>query len=291
MGLTNSDSKLLFYSKSVGVSFESTLTLGRLTRYFSKERIAELQKKYTDKRTAAAMDFASEYSDELFKVLEAKEYTTMDHSAYEGATLIHDLNEPVSSSQHNRYSCVLDSGTLEHVFNFPMAIQNCMKMLKVGGHFIGITPCNNLMGHGFFQFSPELYYRVFSEQNGFKVKIMFVAPLNSEQDWYKVADPAQVKGRVTLCNSIPITLMVIAEKIANVEPFKKSPMQSDYSVAWAYHEQERATRSKWKIIVLKIFPHSMIEAMLSVINFFKRKRVKDPLLGAIDPSYFEKVVI
>ena len=67
----------------------------------------------------------------------------------------------------NKYTLVIDGGCLEHIFNFPVAIKNCMEMLQEGGHFIGITPANNLMGHGFYQFSPELYFRIFSKENGF----------------------------------------------------------------------------------------------------------------------------
>ena len=40
-------------------------------------------------------------------------------------------------------------------------------MLTVGGSIFVNTPANNMMGHGFYQFSPELMYRIFAEANGF----------------------------------------------------------------------------------------------------------------------------
>ena len=49
-----------------------------------------------------------------------------------------------------------------------------MEMVKRGGHFIGVTTLNNFCGHGFYQFSPELYYRVFAPGNGFEVVKMYV---------------------------------------------------------------------------------------------------------------------
>ena len=65
------------------------------------------------------------------------------------------MNTPIYGSLKNRFSALLDAGTIEHVFNFPQAIRNCMEMVKVGGHFIQVTVANNFIGHGFYQFSPE----------------------------------------------------------------------------------------------------------------------------------------
>src|SRR5438477_418150 len=79
----------------------------------------------------------------------------------------HDMNEPIPDKFKETYTAVLDGGSLEHVFNFPVAIKNCMEMVKVGGHYLAITPANNFFGHGFYQFSPELYFTVLSKENGF----------------------------------------------------------------------------------------------------------------------------
>ena len=84
---------------------------------------------------------------------------------------------------------MLDSGSLEHVFNFPIAIANCMALTEVGGHFVAITPANNWCGHGFYQFSPELFYRVLCAENGFRVERMIVAEC-PDGTWLEVADPA-----------------------------------------------------------------------------------------------------
>ena len=78
------------------------------------------------------------------------------------------MNLPIGDDLKRKFSVVIDGGTLEHVFNFPVAIKNCMQMLDVGGHFFVHTMANNFMGHGFYQFSPELFYRVFSPENGFR---------------------------------------------------------------------------------------------------------------------------
>ena len=71
---------------------------------------------------------------------EPKAFQTFDASDYESATYIQDLNLPVKSELHLKFSTLIDLGTLEHVFNFPQAIKNCMELVEVGGDFISVTP-------------------------------------------------------------------------------------------------------------------------------------------------------
>jgi hypothetical protein len=157
----------------------------------------------------------------------------MDVSNYESATILHDMNNPVPENLKNSYKTLIDSGTLEHVFNFPIAIKNCMEMLEVGGHYIGITPCNNFLGHCFYQFSPELYYRVFSKENGFEVKKMYFFIDDRGTSFYEVKDPAVVRERVILNNAYPSFLMVVATKVSMEPIFSTTPQQSDYeNIIW-----------------------------------------------------------
>ena len=78
----------------------------------------------------------------------------MDASDYEGCSIVHDLNNPLPEHLVGRYSLVLDSGTLEHVFDFPTALRNSLAAVRTGGHFVTIAPGNNQFGHGFYQFGP-----------------------------------------------------------------------------------------------------------------------------------------
>src|SRR4029077_10267153 len=103
------------------------------------------------------------YADDFWnEFLDAESVETLDYSTYEGASIVHDLNSPVPASLHGRFDAVIEAGSLEHIFNFPMAIRNLMRMTKVGGWVFITTVANNLCGHGFYQFSPELIYRIFS---------------------------------------------------------------------------------------------------------------------------------
>jgi methyltransferase family protein len=64
----------------------------------------------------------------------------MDASGFEGSSIQHDLNQPIPPSLSARFTLVLDSGTLEHVFDVPQALRNCMEIVAPGGHLIAIAP-------------------------------------------------------------------------------------------------------------------------------------------------------
>ena len=110
---------------------------------------------------------------------------------------------PLPDDLRGRFSAVVDCGTLEHVFQFVQALKNCMEMVALGGHFIQVSNGNNFMGHGFWQISPELIYRVFSPSNGFHVETVLLHEVVPGGGWYFVSDPDQVRSRVQLCNSRP----------------------------------------------------------------------------------------
>ena len=97
-------------------------------------------------------------------------------SSYQNASVLHDMNVPIPATLCERFSTVIDGASLEHVFNFPCAVANCiLQMVRVDGHFLGINPANNMVrGHGFYQLSPELYFRVFQPNNGFRMERVIV---------------------------------------------------------------------------------------------------------------------
>ena len=143
------------------------------------------------------------------------------------------MNRPIPADWKEAYDVVCDVGTLEHVFNFPVAIRNCMEMVKRGGYFFAQTPANNYLGHGFYQFSPELFFRVLSAQNGFKVEHCVAVEQGPRKRWFSVSDPEAIRARVTLINAAPVILFVWAKRVEVKPLFLATPQQSDYAVAWA----------------------------------------------------------
>ena len=234
MGLDAHGTKFLLYARKCGVSFAETAMLGRQTMLIDadllRRNLAEFGFNPSKEETVKLL--GDGFAEPFLELLGARQVVSFDASDFEKSSIVHDFNEPISDRFKDKFSVVLDGGTLEHVFNFPTAVKNCMEMVREGGHFLGLSPANNHMGHGFYQFSPELYYRVFSEQNGFRVEKILIYEESIESEWFEVADPDTVKNRVILINDQPSLMMIIAKKIKTVEIFKTFPQQSDYVTRW-----------------------------------------------------------
>lgn len=173
------------------------------------------------------------FADDLLKTLGADSVDSFDYSDYEGATYTHDFNTPVGEEHKDQYDFLIDGGTLEHVFQFPTALKSCMEMLRVGGVYFGVSPANNEMGHGFYQFSPEIYFRAFSKENGFKIDDVFLYEGRESKSWYRVTDPDHARKRAEKVNTHSTYLLVRATKIEKTEIFRTPPLQPDYVSTWA----------------------------------------------------------
>jgi SAM-dependent methyltransferase len=157
------------------------------------------------------------------------------------------LNQPIPRDWHQRFDIVFDGGTLEHVFNLPAAFASCMQLVKPGGRFLAVTVANNWCGHGFYQFSPELFFRVFTRDNGFSIVELYVGDADGRRH-YAVADPAVVRSRVEFWTSDPVYLLVHARRDTVVDPFATIPNQADYERDWAGTREQQAAprRAAWK---------------------------------------------
>jgi len=236
MGLDFNGTRFLLYAQRLGVKYENTIMIGRqsldLTKSELEDNLQAFGYSIEPKSLNDIYNKGMGYAELLFSYLGAKNIHSLDASAYERATNIHDMNQPIPSEYMEKYSVVLDGGSIEHIFNFPTAIKNCMEMLMVGGHYLGITPANNFMGHGFYQFSPELYFSVFTQHNGFELVSLVTFEDRPGSTWYLVKSPKEVKNRVLLVNDQPVYLLVVAKKIAKVNIFDTIPQQSDYLSVW-----------------------------------------------------------
>ncbi len=273
--------------------------LGRQVMYVThKEFLSQLNYFNLAPLKRIDVDFDT-YAEPIFKTLGAEKIDSLDYSDFEGASIIADLNQPISNSYYEKYSMVFDGGTLEHVFNFPQAIKNCMNMVEVGGHFVSITPANNQCGHGFYQFSPELFFSVFSEQHGFKTELIAVGAENSNgeiTEWYEIVEPKKVKKRITITNSTPTFLMVMAKKIHSTNGILLSPIQSDYELVWQVYDSLKNDKPLKDEYPLLHYYRKYMPSVLKEIVRNKLRKSSEPKgvkgdLGKIDPSFFKKIDI
>jgi len=231
VGLDTPSIKFLCAAKSLGVDFARTVMIGRQAFFPKRDGLSSVLEVLKPGCPPDPL-FVGGYSESFFKLLGAETVDSIDLSDFEGATLLHDMNQPLPAALRGRFTAVHDGGTLEHIFNIPQALRNCMELVSVGGHFTQVNAANNFMGHGFWQLSPELLFRVFSPENGFEITTMLLHEVTPTGGWYEVQDPNKAQSRVELCNSVPTYILTVARKIADVTIFALPPQQSDYQVLW-----------------------------------------------------------
>lgn len=246
MGVDISAAQFLLGEQKRGVSFARTLTLGRQHLYMTPGELRQACPECIGPDPAASCQ-------NLFSRLGAQVIDAIDASPYEGANIVHDMNNPLVVPRDQRWSCVFDGGSLEHIFNFPQAIKSCLEVTKVGGHFISITPWSGWSGHGFYQFCPELFYRILSEDNGFKVERML---FRNGKRWYHVRDPKLLGHRVELQSSERRLLYISARRTEERPIFASPPQQSDYAAAWTgtHGLPETSSVTRWATALASLLP-------------------------------------
>jgi len=162
----------------------------------------------------------------LMQEMGAEIVASYDFSDYEGATHIADMNKPLE--RVTQYETVIDCGTLEHIFNVPQALKNVSSLCKTGGQIVHVLPANNFCGHGFWQFSSELFFSLYATKNGYRETQVFLADVRNDHLWYEVVPPTE--GRVNVTSTGPVYVM--CRTVKQSEPAHGDIQQSDYVQRW-----------------------------------------------------------
>lgn len=124
----------------------------------------------------------------LFRMLGYDTVESLDYYAAEGPTHVHDLNHPVPEALRERFDLVYDGGTTEHCFSVPECLSNAVRLARNGGRIIHHLPLNNWVDHGFYQFSPGLFFD-FYEANGFDELSLWVHFMKGRKESFISFDP------------------------------------------------------------------------------------------------------
>ena len=126
------------------------LLLGRQTMQFTPQHVGDMIRavglvpaalpdddSVIDRQTRGRSRFIRD--DAFFRLLGVPEIRALDHSGYEGAEIIHDLNRPIPAYLENTADFILDGSTLDNLFSPSMAIQSVARMLRPGGRFLSVN--------------------------------------------------------------------------------------------------------------------------------------------------------
>jgi hypothetical protein len=287
MGLNVNNLRFLLLAHARGVVFGNVLMIGRQSLTVTARDVRQLlglpisNDVKTDLRHLRLGPGV--YAEQFFELMGATRVHSMDKAAYEGATVLHDLNMPVPEAVHRAYDLIVDGGSIEHVFNVPMAFTNYMKMLRVGGHYVCNTAINNYSGHGFYQLSPELFFAAFSPENGFLVLEACMYEENGKNHWYRLRPPSDARRRLTFQNDVPAHILVLARKTAEATVFADPPQQRMYAAAWANPEAAVAYGTRGiKAVVLRSLDHLPARIKWLVLNTWNtRNRFRKDLFTPV----------
>lgn len=164
--------------------------------------------------------------DGLYQAFGASSVQCIEPTGYNGAGIVHDLNDPTPPSLHQRFDFIFDGGALDHIFNVPAALANQMAMLKVGGRISAALPANNWLGHGFYQFGPDLPLSIFSAENGFRLNAVFYSTVHHNDLTLVNGGGGRGNLEIGSIGANP-SLFYIATKVAHVVPFRYWPRQNN----------------------------------------------------------------
>ena len=251
MGLDYNGVRLMAYTKTLDPKLNSIAMLGRQSLNTNTAEIRkvfeEFKIPFKQRDLQKIIDDGGGYCEPLFKHMGFSCIESFDFSNYETPTHVHDFNKPISQEFDKRYDLVIDGGSLEHIFNFPTALRNSMQMVKPDGIFVTITPCNNYCGHGFYQFSPELYFSLMRGNNGYKLLDLFCHEISDNMNWHRIIDPDLITNRVNLITTKPIMMLVIARRLEREELPEFQIQQSDYETLWAGNSLKDRTQQNCHI--------------------------------------------
>ena len=198
------------------------LTLGRLGNQIDKKKLKLLGLENN-------IAFSKEYCDTiLIDYFGANLVHSIDNSNFEGANIIFDMNEELESIT-KQYDTIIDIGTSEHVFNINQNLKNMSKLCKRGGRIIHCLPANNQCGHGFWQFSPELFFSLYNESNGYKSTRLHLIDNNNDKSYWQINKKPK-NERLELNSFTPLYIFVVT--IKKLENIIQKAQQSDYEYVW-----------------------------------------------------------
>lgn len=219
---------------------------------------------------------AHHLSDEaFFRMLGFTSVSSLDANDYEAATFIHDLNqEDVPKELEERFDVVLNRGTSEHVFHLPNLLNTVGRMVKPGGRVIHFVPSSNHIDHGFYMFSPTLFFDYYTA-SGYEVPTLWLVA----QPWLRARPTVEILEYRPGClesvnhgglddRTYQVFCVAVRSASAGV---RAVPTQGRYTRMWAEHPGPAgsASASVWR------------RTLSPLIRRLRSTRAGDALVGTV----------
>lgn len=186
------------------------------------------------------------YTEKLWKFLWCKNIQSLDSSNYEKSDFIHDMNIDIDTNKsiNDKFDIVFDWWSSEHIYNIPTVFSNYKKLIKKDWYYIWVLPSNNWCNHWFYQFSPDFFYRVFSNEEWFETKVF----VKINKNWFLVNDlkylDKPMHFNLFLWNK-PALVYVVSKKIKEVNYNNFIPSQTIFN-NWLWENKKWSSTEKNK---------------------------------------------
>ena len=218
----------------------------------------------------------------LFSLFGSDQVFSSDSSKYENSDLVIDLNNRVNNKLINKFDNIVDIGTLEHVFDTCSALENYIRMLKKGGYLLIAVPCSNMIDHGFYTFSPTLFYDYFT-CNNFKVLSSYLRESSPFVYEYrsKIYSYKKLGLEIPFISDRAVEFIILAKKMKNIKKVKK-PIQSVYLNKKGWKENKISLNKNirqtlyffTKIIIFKALFYLPFSFQKIIFIFIRGKNIK-----------------
>ena len=235
MGIALTSARLLSrYTKKYGLQ-GACLTMGKQDILISKaqlhailaseqEHLESLNGRFTPGDISANMQPSESESAKLddrefFLCLGLSSVASLDASYFEGADYVFDMNEKgLLNNTGRQFDVVFEGGTAEHVFHVPNYFSNLAEVVAVGGKIVQFLPVNNMVDHGFYQFSPTMLHS-FYEANGFtilEITLIFAADAHANECEWRSYQPGEFDTMdKSLLKDSYLTVGIVVQKEAH----------------------------------------------------------------------------
>jgi hypothetical protein len=229
------------------------LFIGRQTTYFTVEDLTERMGRYGHSVDVGVIEFdrstvnrndAGEFVTDrsIFRALglPPERIKALDVSPYEGAEVIHDLNQPLPPRLRGTADFLIDGSTLDNVFDPAQALRNFDALLRPGGRMLLMNAWNQR--DSAYTLCSAAWFFDFFVANGYadcKVYLCALADQGGNIYWL---DPRYMHERMTtpvaVSGGLRPFFVVFAEKSRNPPP-PSVPTQSHYrsDKEWDHYRQ------------------------------------------------------
>jgi hypothetical protein len=234
------------------------LFIGRQTTYLSANELAAILRSHGHAVDSAAIEIdrttiSRQRGHEgkelvtdrsIFHALGVDKVRALDVSAYEGAEIIHDLNEPLPPHLHGSADFIVDGSTLDNVFDPATCLRNFAGLLKVGGRLLTINAYTTLQT-AYTLCSPPWYFDYFVE-NGFidcRVYVIVARRGRSNAFWLDPDYIARARGGTLGFDARGNVFIVALAEKGPASTTNASPAQQHYRSAagWEVYAERLRT--------------------------------------------------